>query len=501
MPTTRLPPESLSALLEAAIQLRLDRDALLLGVNRSFVGQLASAASVGSRILTDLHEMNMVDLLTDDSDPLRQWLMNAIALSDPRPEANVFRAYIHVLSPLPARLEASSASMTRPSHSGSGAPPSRHSRAPRVIVLSSHDTLDICRVVQGCLSDEFLIDLDHDGRAESRDIYASSLRAEFAQHDFAVFVPGANARFGSISAHDAVTFAIGIAMGVLGPERVLVLQNRAAPIPSVQITGAVTLSYLLSPDRHDLATIRAGMSVTCSELRAVLRRIRARISQLSCADDKDQLCALASHPLSDRLRGIINNTRRAMLVDHAAFRNEVEFRLDRWRADTSAWSHGTFIVGKNYKTFLKSVYAQARHSVFSTSVPEYRDVWISSFGRELLNVHKNNTAAKVVRVFVYNCRSDVVDEDYLIFAEQEAAGVEILLYFDQEDDLFLFPLDLGRDWAVVDDGRVIGVTRKIGEALEAKWYFDDEDQSGQFRGYIRRLVERCEPYAQRPVSL
>lgn len=74
-----------------------------------------------------------------------------------------------------------------------------------------------------------------------------------------------------------------------------------------------------------------------------------------------------------------------MLVDHAAFRNEVEFRLDRLRADTSTWSHGTFIVGKNYRTFLKDVYAQARQSVFSTSVPEYRDVWSSAFGRELLS--------------------------------------------------------------------------------------------------------------------
>lgn len=37
---------------------------------------------------------------------------------------------------------------------------------------------------------------------------------------------------------------------------------------------------------------------------------------------------------------------------------------------------------------------------------------------------------------------------------------------------------------------------EMGEALEAKWYFDDDDQSGQFRGYMRRLVERCEPYVR-----
>ncbi len=496
MPMTRLPPESLPILLEAATRLKLDRDALLLGVNRSFVAQLASAASAGSRVLTDLHEMNAVDSLTDGSDPFRQWLMNAIALSEPRPEADVFRAHLRVLSAAPARLDVAGAPSARPSQSGSGVPSSRTSRSPRVILLSSHDTLDVCRVVQSSLSDEFLVDLDHDRRAESRDAYASSLRADFAQHDFAVFAPGANARVGMSSAHDFVAFAIGIAMGVLGPERVLILQNRSDPAGALQMTGAVTVGYDPPPDRHDLATLRAATSVACSELRSALRRVRARVSQLSCADDKDQLCALASHPLSDRLRGIINNTRRAMLVDHAAFRSEVEFRLDRWRADTSTWSHGTFIVGKNYGTFLKAVYSQARHSVFSTSVPEYRDVWTSSFGRELLGVHKNNTAAKIVRVFVYNRRSDVADDDHQIFAEQEAAGVEVLLYFDQEDELFLFPANLGRDWTVVDDGRVIGVTRQMGEALEAKWYFDDDDQSGQFRGYMRRLVERCEPYVR-----
>lgn len=494
MPISRLPPESLPILLENATKLNIDRDALLLGINRSFVAQLASAASVGSRILTDLHEMNIVDLLTDESDPFRQWLMNAIALSESRPEANVFREHLHLLSPLQPRSEVQGASNVRPLQSGLGVQGPRSGRMPRVIVLSSHDTLDVCRAVQSSLSDDFLINIDHDRRPESRDAYARSLRADFAQHEFAVFVPGTNARLGSTSTHDFVTFSIGIAMGVLGPERVLVLQNRADTATLPQLTGAGTVSYELPPNRHDAVALRAVMSAACSDLRVALRRLRAGVSQLSCADDKDQLCALANHPLSDRLRGIINNTRRAMLVDHAAFRNEVEFRLDRLRADTSTWSHGTFIVGKNYRTFLKDVYAQARQSVFSTSVPEYRDVWSSSFGRELLSVHKNNVVAKAVRVFVFNRRSDIIDDDHLIFAEQEAAGVEVLLYFDQEDDLFLFPLDLGRDWTVVDDGRVIGVTRQMGEALEAKWYFDDDDQSGQFRGYMRRLVERCEPY-------
>ena len=498
---TRLSPESLQSLFEMATALNLDRDALLGGVNRSFVAQLASAPSSGSRVLADLHEMNMVELLTDGSDPLRQWLMNAVALSQPRPEANVFRACIPLLSAVSPPPSAPRPHGARPSQPGPAQPAPRRGGAPRVVLFPSYDTVDVCRAVQASLSDEFLVELDHERPARAHGAHAGSILAELARQDFAVFVPGGSARAaGAPGVHDALVFTIGIAMGALGPDRVFLLQDRAHPATLAQLTNAVTVAYALPHDPRDEVALGAAVSTACFELRSALRRARPRVSLVSCADEREQLCVLADHPLSDRLRGIINNTRRAMLVDHAAFRSEVEFRLDRWRADTSAWSHGTFIVGENYRTFLKAVYAQARRSVFATSVAEYRHVWTSALGRELLAAHRSNTAAKVVRVFVFDRRSDVLDEDHLIFAEQQAAGVEVLLYFDLEDDLFLFPSDLGNDWTLVDDGRVIGVTRQMGESLEAKWYFDDDDQSGQFRGYMRRLVERCEPYVGRPAG-
>jgi hypothetical protein len=115
-------------------------------------------------------------------------------------------------------------------------------------------------------------------------------------------------------------------------------------------------------------------------------------------------------------------------------------------------------------------------------------MWLSPTGKRILDVQRLNQTARSTRVFIFDGRSDVTDEDRKLFDEHRAAGVEIRLYFDSEDQTFMFPGDLGRDWTIVDDGRAIGVTRSVSDYFEARWYFQSKDRIGKFLDYRRKLM-------------
>lgn len=89
-----LPHEAVLELHTAALAVRLDRNALLSGIDRSFVASLKVMSTNSEQVLSDLDEMNTWGELTDGSVPLRVWLLNARMLSGGRRESRVFERYL-----------------------------------------------------------------------------------------------------------------------------------------------------------------------------------------------------------------------------------------------------------------------------------------------------------------------------------------------------------------------------------------------------------------------
>lgn len=79
-----------AALHEAAVQLGMERDALLSGIDRSVVSSIPIRQTLAAQLLTDLNELNSIGTLADGSSPLRNWLINASLLSRERQSAMIF---------------------------------------------------------------------------------------------------------------------------------------------------------------------------------------------------------------------------------------------------------------------------------------------------------------------------------------------------------------------------------------------------------------------------
>lgn len=98
-----LPHEKIQKLHAAAITARLDRDALVMALDRRLVAQLPHLPNESHQLLSDLHELNRIDRLSDGSVPLEIWLQTAVTLAGPLPEGAVFEAILRELRGSQAR--------------------------------------------------------------------------------------------------------------------------------------------------------------------------------------------------------------------------------------------------------------------------------------------------------------------------------------------------------------------------------------------------------------
>lgn len=95
-----LPHDHIIEIYKAAVSADLakSRMALLEGIDQNFVAGLSLAQSPAEQTLIDLAELNRVRRLTDGSQPLRLWLMNAVAIAGSREESAIFRCALASLS-------------------------------------------------------------------------------------------------------------------------------------------------------------------------------------------------------------------------------------------------------------------------------------------------------------------------------------------------------------------------------------------------------------------
>ncbi|MEZ4301241.1 MAG: hypothetical protein R3B70_40275 [Polyangiaceae bacterium] len=93
-----LDDKTLRGLHAAAIQIGLDRRALLVGVPAGYVASLRQSDSPTAQLMRDLETLNATPSLMDGSVPLVSWLENAVAFSGLRREGAVFEAALARLS-------------------------------------------------------------------------------------------------------------------------------------------------------------------------------------------------------------------------------------------------------------------------------------------------------------------------------------------------------------------------------------------------------------------
>jgi Effector-associated domain 5/Effector-associated domain 1 len=97
-----LSDDELRNILDAAVRAGLvaARAALLTGIDQALVLGLTVAPNPLAQVRVDLAELNQADL-PDGTNPVAQWLRNAVTLAGPRREAEVLRAALTLLTTEP----------------------------------------------------------------------------------------------------------------------------------------------------------------------------------------------------------------------------------------------------------------------------------------------------------------------------------------------------------------------------------------------------------------
>jgi hypothetical protein len=198
------------------------------------------------------------------------------------------------------------------------------------------------------------------------------------------------------------------------------------------------------------------------------------------------------HPgFDDVLKAINTGLREALSIDNDIFRQAMLDECHSFQAKVGVWSDGQFQAhDAQYNEILLQLYAHARESVFSTTIPNYLPTWTTPLGRQITEAHAKSRAL-VTRVFVFNSRNEVTAQAIEEMEKQDRLGnIKVRLYFDEEDKTFNFPPDVSRDFTVIDKGEAIGITVSFGEgSTAAVWYIKDQNKRQRFL-HICEALER-----------
>lgn len=198
--------------------------------------------------------------------------------------------------------------------------------------------------------------------------------------------------------------------------------------------------------------------------------------------------------LTNVLASVVRSLRGADPYKHAVFRRAVYDDCARFRGQAARWARGELLAQRRqYNYLLLQLYERAEESVFSTSIPAYMSAWNQKFGDLVLATHKKSPA-NVERVFVYSDRNEVTHEAVAKFKRQaKRGGVDVRLYFEDEDQSYDFPSDLYKDFTIIDNGAAIGVTMSFGgQGLSAEWYFDNDEMKGRYLSARKELLRLSE---------
>jgi predicted acylesterase/phospholipase RssA len=229
---------------------------------------------------------------------------------------------------------------------------------------------------------------------------------------------------------------------------------------------------------------------------AEIRRLLDELTKSESDSEPTRLISLASNSpsgqrASDAIAAIAKNTLQAIEKSHPSLTDKVLHELDELRNVSSTWSDGQTIVGgSDYHEMLKNVYESARATIQATVDLEFvREVWSDEFNERVMTA-AHLSGARVTRIFVFNKRGDLDEKLLTMMRSQREAGVEVLAYFDDEDNTFTFSPDLSRAFTIVDGGDAIGVVESANRELpRARWYFRNDDRKEFFVKTFQRIAQ------------
>ena len=193
----------------------------------------------------------------------------------------------------------------------------------------------------------------------------------------------------------------------------------------------------------------------------------------------------AEEALKNLNKGII----KALRIDNPVFRRAVMTRLhDFLGGEIERWRQGEIVVQRKSGEFLLGIYKNAKRNIFSTSNKEFSKHWGETYGEKILKVHKESEA-DVTRVFIFDEMQEVTEEDYRLIRKQYENSIDVRIYFDKEDDYFQFPSDITRDFTLIDDGDVIGITETFSlDNYSSVWHFHNQNLSNRLKNVKSSLL-------------
>ncbi len=201
------------------------------------------------------------------------------------------------------------------------------------------------------------------------------------------------------------------------------------------------------------------------------------------------LASTGNQRFDDILNAIQKGIKKALTFNNESFVGALLEECGTFRAQVADWSNGQVQTHGQYNQLLLRFYEHAESTVFSTSIPDYLSTWMGPFGEQLMDAHRKSHAV-TTRVFVFNNRKEISQDALSVMASQAKSGVNVRLFFDDDNRGFRFPPDISRDFTVIDDGEAIGITLSFGgDNLAAMWYIQDTNRRQRFLRIRNSLIE------------
>lgn len=192
---------------------------------------------------------------------------------------------------------------------------------------------------------------------------------------------------------------------------------------------------------------------------------------------------------------IVEDLAAALSNNNAVFTKEIKRQVAYFAAEADVWGVGQLLVGPNdSQEYLLELYRNAQNNVFSTSQKDFFAHWLEPFGKRIVEANKISRS-RVTRVFVFNSREEITKEEFDEMLLQSKAGIDVLVYLDEEDKGFAFPQDLIRDFTIIDNGEAIGLTESFGRNNNsARWHFNNKAIADKYSHIRQSLINGSEPF-------
>lgn len=202
-----------------------------------------------------------------------------------------------------------------------------------------------------------------------------------------------------------------------------------------------------------------------------------------------------SPTVSEAIEGAVNNLKKSPLSSEPSVSGKIEIECVEFRRMSRDWAEGKYIAsGADYIDVLVAAYKTAETGVFSTCDPDYAaSTWNYDLGTNLINAHKEN-GNKVTRVFIFDKWEQINDGHVEVMRTQaQISNIDLYVYIDEETELKLIK-EINKDFTLIDDGRIIGVTEESGQDKSAIFHFNNIDLAASLQTRSTQLVRHSQNF-------